>query len=346
MNLRGARIGYAPLTPDLSGPGDRRRFAFYARRRELDFELADPDRDYDVVVVSENADPTIWARYRPGSAKLVYDLVDSYLAVRGNDLRSRLRGPVKFVSREIRHPVLDYRRAIEAMCRRADAVVCTTVEQADDIRPLCPNVHVVLDAHGSLVRTTKTNYAVNGTVKIVWEGLPENLKSFAAIKPALDALAERADVSFHLITDLHYQESRFRRRDIKRLVDRYFREAYVYEWNEYMMSSVATACDLAVIPIPSDNPLYLGKPENKLLIFWRMGIPTIVSATPAYDRAMEACGLPMACVTIDEWIAVLERYIADESARREAGRRGQLYAEANHGEEALLPRWDAVFESL
>jgi hypothetical protein len=77
-----------------------------------------------------------------------------------------------------------------------------------------------------------------------------------------------------------------------------------------------------------------------------MGIPTIVSATPAYSRAMEACGLTMACATTEEWLATLDRFIGDEAARREAGAAGRRYAETTHGEQALLRRWDAVFESL
>ena len=43
------RVGYAPYDASLSGPADRRRFPFYAERRGIQFELADPSREYDLV---------------------------------------------------------------------------------------------------------------------------------------------------------------------------------------------------------------------------------------------------------------------------------------------------------
>src|SRR4051812_29519527 len=88
------RIGYVPVTANLKGPGDRRRFAGYAQRRRLALEIAQPEEKYDVVVVSEMADITRWSRYAHG--KVVYDLCDSYLAIPRTDLQQLLRGPAKY----------------------------------------------------------------------------------------------------------------------------------------------------------------------------------------------------------------------------------------------------------
>jgi hypothetical protein len=126
--LAGLRVGYAPLSPTLEQPGDRRRFPYYAERRGIDFEIADPARDYDVVVVSQRADVVSWARH-PGPTLLVYDLIPATLAATQNDCKSRGRGVAKYAIGEIARPVADYRRAIEAMCARADAVVCSTPQQ-------------------------------------------------------------------------------------------------------------------------------------------------------------------------------------------------------------------------
>src|ERR687885_693894 len=98
--LDGLRVGYAPLSPSLEQPGDRRRFVYYAQRRGVDFELADPAEDYDVVVVSQRADIVRWAEHR-GRARLVYDLIDAYLAGPAGDWKSRGRGLAKFAIGEI-----------------------------------------------------------------------------------------------------------------------------------------------------------------------------------------------------------------------------------------------------
>ena len=84
------RVGYAPYDASLSQPADRRRFPFYAERRGIQFELADPSREYDLVVVTPRADLGAWSRYRPGRSKLVFDIVDSYLAIPRTNLKAIL----------------------------------------------------------------------------------------------------------------------------------------------------------------------------------------------------------------------------------------------------------------
>src|SRR4051794_16922925 len=172
--LDGLRIGYAPLSPTLEQPGDRRRFPYYAERRGFHFEIADPARDYGVVVVSQRADVVRWARHS-GRALLVYDLIDAYLAGSANDWKSRGRGVAKYAIGEIVRPVVDYRQAIEAMCFRADAVVCSTPQQKRDIGQLSDNVHVVLDAHFELGDTVKTSYEAGPVLNLLWEGQAENI---------------------------------------------------------------------------------------------------------------------------------------------------------------------------
>lgn len=341
------KVGYASLSPTLTAPGDRRRFCFYAERRGIDFELARPDRSYDVVVVSEQADITAWSRYRPGRAKVVYDLIDSYLAV-DCDWKSRGRGLGKFMAGETRRLAFDYRRAIEAMCRRADAVVCSTEEQRADITRFCANVHIVLDHHSHLVQRVKEDYRARDVFDLVWEGLPYTLDQFETITEVITRAAARRPAAVHLVTDLEFRRfaGRFGRARTDALARRLFERYYLYQWNEAMLAPIVTGCDLALIPLDLGDPFARGKPENKLLIFWRMGMPALVSATPAYNRAMEAAGLDMVCATPGEWLAQLERYMHDEEARREAGERGRAFAEEHHGDKRLLERWDRVFESL
>src|SRR4051812_18942542 len=93
--LAGLRVAYAPNSPSLDQPGDRRRFPYYARHRGIDFELADLAQDYDVVVLSERADIVGWARHG-GRARLAYDLIDAYLAGPATDWKSRGRGLAKY----------------------------------------------------------------------------------------------------------------------------------------------------------------------------------------------------------------------------------------------------------
>ncbi len=346
---RRPRIGYSTLGRDLSRPGDRRRFCHYAASRDLAFEIAEPGRDYDLVVTTSVGDLSAWIRL-PRSTKLVLDLVDSYLVVPRTDPKAVVRGLAKFLLRHTRHLHLDYRALLVAACRRADAVVCATPEQREAVLPLCPNVHVALDFQPEAERKVKTDYTRGEVFNLVWEGLPENVVTFRCFSGAWRELRRRRKVALHLVTDLEVAMGstmiwkRPTLRTVRRLLGR--EGVYLYQWNQEMLARLCTACDLAVIPMPLEDPFRAGKPENKLVFFWRMGVPTVTSATPAYLRAMREAGLDMTCRSEDEWVRTLERLMDDEEARRSAGRRGREHVTTAFAEERLLAKWDGVFASL
>jgi glycosyltransferase involved in cell wall biosynthesis len=342
------RLGYAPYSADLRQPADRRRFPFYARRRGIEFELADPRQAYDVVVVTPRADLDAWSRYRPGQSKVVFDLVDSYLDIPRTDPKALLRGPVKFLAGEARRPFFSYRRLLERMLARADAATCATAEQVAAASTLCPNGHAILDFQSDLVKRIKEDYRVGEPVHLVWEGLGENVQWFSEMSGALREVAGHRPAVLHLITAVEYRQfaQRFVRRRTQRVASRLFDDVRVYQWSEEMLSVIATACDIAVIPLPLDRPLESGKSENKLISFWRMGLPTVTSATPAYERTMRAAGQELACRSHEDWVAALVGLIDDQALRESSGRGGRAFAEEQHGEERLLEAWDEVLASL
>jgi glycosyltransferase involved in cell wall biosynthesis len=347
--VRHLRIGYVPVDSTLQQPSDRTRFCHYARRRGLTFELADPARRYDVVVVGTGADISVWVRYPPGHAKMIYELLDSYLALPPFDLKMMLRGAAKFAVRQNRRLLLDYRAGIEEMARRADAVICTTAEQRQQLLQYCGNVHVVLDFHEREVRKIKRDYAAGEVFNFVWQGLPENLRYFSTVGDIITRVARKRRIALHAMTDLEYGQflhGLIGKRYAFRLARAIPCDVYLYQWNQELFASVMTACDLALIPIDPNDPLGVGKPENKLVLFWRLGIPALVSATPAYARVMRESGLAMACATNADWEAGLQLYIEDEGARRSAGERGRAFAEEHYGEAEMMARWDAVLASV
>ncbi len=344
------RVGFVPYTPDMSGPSDRRRLLQYARLRGLTAEPCREGGRYDVVFLSSLADITHWSRAPRGGARIVYDLSDSYLHVDPGELVARIRGPAKFALRHHRHLEWRYHESLERMCRRADAVMCSTPEQRDRIVPFNGNVHPVLDFQGGAASRVKTDFASGDTLHLVWEGQGRNLFGFGSIAGALRRVAKRRKLALHLITDLHYKtlNAPIPPYDAKRTVARLLPgvRAYLYEHNEAMLPVIATACDLAVIPMVRDMPLAWMKAENKLLLFWRMGLPTLTEDTPAYVRTMKDAGVPMACSSEADWEEALERWAGDEDGRRDAAARGRTFAETEHGEAALARKWDAVLASV
>ncbi|WP_027579879.1 hypothetical protein [Bradyrhizobium sp. Ai1a-2] len=332
---------------DLSHPADRRRFPAYARSRGIPFEIARPDRSYDLVVLSEIADLKTWSSYRAG--KVVYDLIDSYLAVPRSDPKQLLRGIAWYSKGFQRQPVLDFRGALERMCRRADAVVCTTIEQQQTISSFCPNVHIALDLHDELIRSVKTDYRAGRPFKLIWEGLPCNVYQLATIRDALREVSGKHPIQLVLLTDLEQKRAipwlgRVRTLDMAR---RIFDHVRVVPWEQASWSDTITQADLAVIPIDMDNRITAGKPGNKLALLWRAGIPVVTSATPSYARMLEAVGLSqLACRDTAQWIAALDQLIGSEEARARAGTLGRQYVERVLTKAAQLQAWDEVLTSI
>ena len=347
--LKSMRVGYTPYSRDLTQPTDRRRFPHYASLRGIDFELAEPHREYDLVVVTPRADLEAWADYRPGRAKVVYDMVDSYLEIPWYNPKALLRGTAKFAAGEASRPFYSYRRAILRVLARADAAVCATPEQALTIGRHCPNVHAIVDFLGEVLRRVKTDYEAGSPFHLVWEGQGRNVRWFSEIRGALAEVGRRHPIVLHLITELEYHEfvERFWRRNTRRLAERYCDgDVRLYQWSKEMAAVIATACDLAVIPLPIGRSLETAKPENKLLAFWQLGLPTVTSSTPAYVRTMRNAGQAHHCRSEPDWVATMLQLIEDDAARAEAGRGGRAFAERYCGEDTLLAAWDRVFETL
>ncbi len=349
MRPRGsaARIGYSPLTASLEGPGDRRRFVAYARARNLPFEIADPNERYDIVVLSEAADLSLWPDYQHG--QIVYDLIDSYLSVPRRYPNQFLRGPAWYFLGKHKKLRFDYLSSLRAMCRRADAIICSTQEQQNVIRQMCDNVHIILDLHKTVVRNVKKTYSAAVPPRLVWEGLPSNLSQLAEIAPVISDLLEERSFELHVVTDATRDRLKGALGQVHspKVLARHFSNAVFHAWEEHSCSDIITSCDLALIPIDLGDPLARGKPENKLLLLWRMGMPVVVSATPAYSRAMANAGTPkLACASDSQWLSAIRRMLDDEDARRDAAARGRAHAETVHGSEVLLARWDNLFSSL
>ena len=350
--LNNFRIGYAPYSVDLLAPGDRRRFVYYAKNRGINFEIAKPENKYDIVYVTHGADITLWSKYDKSKAIVIYEIIDSYLATPSWTFHGLFRGVVKYLSGQYKYCVFNHKKSIELMCRRADVVVCSTKEQKDFIRQYCDNVYIILDVKSMYCKykIVEQSQPTSNVLNIAWEGLPYNIKSFAVIREALSILSKQYQINLHLITSLKYKKymnryiTKHTINEVKKHID--INNVYLYQWNELTVSHISSACDFAVIPINSNDQMDMGKPEDKLLIFWLMGLPTIVSETPAHLRAMSGAGISMTCDSTNDWVSAIRNMVDNESNRNQAAKKGFIYASRVNSEEKIMSLWDDLFNSV
>ncbi|MZH47306.1 MAG: hypothetical protein F3739_09880, partial [Nitrospinae bacterium] len=128
MEFNDLRIGYTAWSKDLRNHADLRRFCYYAEKRNLKFEIADPSETYDLVFLNQSAYISVWNDYQKGNCKVIFDIVDSYMSVPKWHLKGLFRGLAKFAAGQNRYLQWDDRKALEDTCQRADAVACSTIE--------------------------------------------------------------------------------------------------------------------------------------------------------------------------------------------------------------------------
>jgi glycosyltransferase involved in cell wall biosynthesis len=199
-----------------------------------------------------------------------------------------------------------------------------------------------------VAQVAKTDYSASTPFRIVWEGMPQVLKTLAEILPAIDELRRRQAIEIHVVTDRTYAKylGRYGRTDTLKMLKSILGTVCFHEWREEDCARIICSCDLAVIPLPLSDPFIAGKPENKLLLFWRLGMPAVVSATPAYTRAMDAAGVAMYCRTTEEWVLAIEGIMKNRVKREEAARRGKAFVDTNFSEAQLIAAWDEIFKSV
>lgn len=349
MRLGDARIGYAGYSRDFSAPGDRRRFAAYARIRGVPIEHAEVSRDYDLAYVTYSSDLPGWIarrRREGGRLKLVFELVDAYFTETGL-VRRHLKGSGRFVLGTDSRFSPDLRRTLVSACEAADAVICSTVEQQELIRRFNPNVFVSFDHFEDELGPPKADYTRSGKLRIVWEGQSTTLTNLQVIREPLNDLKDK--VELHVVTDpmIHRFFGRFGGYPAMDALKGIECETHFHCWDRSTFSRKITTCDVAVIPINRSNALWWGKPENKLVLLWQLGMPVLTTATPVYRRVMDSAEADMTCSSIIAWGEQLERLMSSSAAELGAiGRKVRKYATSAYSRDEFLNRFDAAFASI
>lgn len=347
--LSQARIGYAAIRTDFSPPGDRRRFSAYARQRGLRYEYARIDEDYDVVIVTQTADLAGWAarKQRQGDRfRLVLDLVDGYFEQKRLDERL-LKGVGRYFEGTDTRLSPDFRRTLKNVCRAADAIWCSTPEQRATILQYNDNVQVSFDWFDEELAPPKEDFRREGSLKLIWEGQAGTLRSIQTIRETLNALKDK--VELHVVTDPSTPRwyGRIGKRPVSEILAGIECPMTIYPWDKATFSQQITSADLALIPMDLNATMFKAKPENKLVLLWKLGMPVLVGPTRAYRRTMDAAGLDMLCETQDDWARQLtELSLAPPERLRELGKRGYDYAMRAYNIEAFRAPFDAVFNSL
>ena len=349
--MRKLRIGYWPLSQKLNAPGDRRRVIFWAKARGHEV-ITDLSQSVDVVIASESSDfnSKVFAKIR---SPLVFDLVDSYLSPL-NSIDDYARGLAKKLSGQVSGGVRPFSHHVRDFCINSDAVICSSIEQENVIRAYQDKTHVILDSHGEIPtlqpRYLKSDAALSRD--IFWEGQPATITGVNQISPILTNLVRAYGIDLNFVTDLTFFRylNRYIKNDTHYLLESNFREIrqhlQFYDWSIENLVLFAQKSALAMIPLDLSIPMQKLKPENRLLIMWRLGLPCLTSPSSAYMRVAKQSETNVICNTLEDWQRNSDRLLSDPDFAKEEIVKGQSYLHQFHSDAVLLSKWDEAIESV
>lgn len=349
--MKSLRIGYWPLSPSLTSAGDRRRLLFWAKSRGHEVIL-DLTQKVDVIVASEKSDFNSKLFAQRG-VPVVFDLVDAYLSPR-NSFDDLARGIAKKISGEISGGVNPFSHHIKNFCTRSNAVICSSIEQEAVIKPFNSVTHVILDSHDEIPfmePKLSTNASIHENY-ILWEGQPATIRGVQQIAPMLLQTYKEKNLYFNFVTDEKYFQflGKYLEKDTFELLERdlgpIFDRMRIIPWTPDNLVDSAKQSVIAIIPIDLTIPMQKLKPENRLLIMWRLGIPCLTSPSPSYMRVARKAGVSAFCLTPEVWLENFQRLLNDRVFAREEVLRGQAYLHEYHNRERLLVKWDQAIESV
>ena len=344
------KIGYVPNSLDMGHPADRRRLIYWAKQRGHEI-LLDLNKKHDVLILSGRANLTHWAKME-NRPPLILDLVDGYL---GKEplWRDWLRGTGKVITGHNSGTPRPYRKIVSEACQLAQAVVCETVEQRETIIPFCTNTHIILDFHEEFPMLSFNREVENENFPaLMWEGLPFTAKGLLLLKKSFSKIAKTNSISLEMVTDLEYplflgkyfyQRTEEILEDIPKTLGENFK---LTRWKLEGVVEAAKRSHIAVLPLDPSGTLNPLKPENRLLMMWRMGLPTLASPSLAYLRVMRETQIDGICHDPNEWQKKITQLMESVELRQESVEKGQQYIRDTHSEELLLNAWDELFESV
>jgi hypothetical protein len=345
------KIGYWPLTETLKSAGDRRRLVFWAKARGHSI-VTDLTQKVDVIIASENADFNS-NYFRNEKIPVIFDLVDAYLS----PLSSRddlARGIAKKLSGQISGTIKPYSHHVEDFCRNATLVICSSIEQELLIKSLNTKTSIILDSHEEIPFISPLDYGTKRSDKlqILWEGQPATISGVGQIASSLDVLSNAYEMQFNFVTDYKYYKllNRYFERNtldiLKKNLPNISKLTRIIPWSPENLASYARSSNAAIIPIDLSVPMQALKPENRLLIMWRLGLPCLTSPSPAYVRVANKAGVNAVCENLSDWSKNFSQLLEDKEYAKNEVLKGQEYLHENHNGKILLKKWDMVFESV
>jgi len=347
MDFKELKIGYVPYSTNLSQPADRRRFLHFAERKEIEYEIADTSKKYDIVILPAPANLSKWLLYKRKNpeTKFIFEMVDSLIFT--TDFFSEVfKGIGRFLIGKDTLMYFNYQKLIIKWIKSADLVLCSSTEIKSKILNWNRNAIVSLDYLENEYSAVKHDYNIGCKMKLVWEGQGSVLPHFLRFKTVFEQVNSFCEL--HVITSKRFAlYGRYLKKDVSKILNKLPIKTVFHEWDINTKDKILSQCDCGIIPLDRNNIFGWHKPANKLISFWFTGLPTLVSDTPAYKELMDNAQERMCCGNEEDWIKkihIMRNMVLSD--RMALAAKNLAYVKTHYSDVALDKVWGNIFSRL
>lgn len=340
------RIGYFANSKDLSATVDRRRLPYWAKARGH-ILLIDQSENVDVIVYTDGGSFTPPKR---DGIPIIFDMPDTYY-LRSNFIEDFSRMSLKFFEGKVERAGLSFRHFLRHWIKNADCIVTSNHDVSLDSFGDNLNVVQILDFHEEIAERP-IHYYTRCPRKLVWEGMPSSLPSlFQQLKSHTNCVETFFD-SIEIITD-EYQyllSRRFLPVRVQHIYKNRLGDSLIninfHKWTVEELDSQAEKHPISFIPINLKDVIASGKPENRVLISWRLGLPVVASSTAANVRLQDKVDSKFTYTNVESLRSLFSSFFIDPQKLTQQIEEGKDYLKSYHSREILLRKWDSAVLGL
>ncbi len=347
MDLTRIKIGYVPYLNDITQPANRRRFLYFAKRKNVPFEIADPQKNYDILLVTAQGNLSEWLIYKKKhpDTKIIFEMTDSVI-FSADIFRTLFKGVGRYLLKREKSLYLNYKTPVRKWLKLADVVICSSNEVSKKISQLNRNIIISLDYLESEYRFLKKEYHVGEKLKLVWEGLGVSLHHLLSFKEVFKKINPFCEL--HIITSKEFPGwGNINKVHVNSVLKNLPIETIFHPWEISTKDELLSKCDLGIIPLNKKNLFAWHKPANKLISFWFTGLPVLVSDTPAYLDMMNAASENYYCKDAKDWVSKINRFKElSDIERKKIAEKNYTYVKKHCSDEALDKVWLEIFSKV
>jgi len=349
-------VSYIPYSLDLSHPADRRRIKIWIDNCAHSINLSeDHVKSGDVLILSSGASLRYWSTHHKGP--VVIDLVDGYLSAGTRFIENFARNFLRASLGKSSFRSVTFTNELKRAISKCSAVIVSCPEQKKEIASINSNVICILDDHTEIKNEISEPCNLDGEeFVILWEGLGYTLKHLFQVADQIKEFMHGKRVKLLVVTSSKFYRwsRRIGKVDTRKLLKKHFGEVLdnleFIEWSIENLKMAAKRAHVGVIPLDLRDELAVSKPENKLLSFWTLCVPTLCSPVPSYVRVLSAVDSEHYLVQEAKWKEsldnIFEMYRYDSRVFKLHQEKWRKYLEQIHTRKILIEKWDEVLQPL